>query len=112
MLLERERSTREGRHVTSTGDFFEAMMFRGQGRPGNVTEGPGNAFDFEKSTNFVKKIDFFYPTSYMYEPRGWVHEVGCLAVFTAGSAPLGLRGGRRARNVQRERRGVPSFSLE
>ena len=47
-------------HVTSTGTFFEAM-FRGQGRPGNTAGGAGNAFDFEKSTNFVKKNRLFSP---------------------------------------------------
>ena len=76
-------------HVTSTGAFFEAM-FRGQGRPGNTAGGAGNAFDSKKSTIFVKKIDFFHPTSYMYEPRGQVHEVGFLSFLKAGPAPIGL----------------------
>ena len=49
-------------------------MFRGQGRPKNTAGGAGNAFDFEKITDFVKKIDFPHPPSYMYEPRGCVYE--------------------------------------
>ena len=38
-----------------------------------------------------KKIDFPHPTSYMYEPRGYVYEVGFFSYLTAWMAPLGQR---------------------
>ena len=41
--------------------------------------GTGNALDSPGRHELIEKNRFFQPTSYMYEPRGYVYEVGVFA---------------------------------
>ena len=83
------RSTLPPPHGMSTGDPPRSV-FRPPTRLGHPLGRPESPLRAKIKSGNQKKIDFPHPTSYMYEPRGYVYEVGFFAHYSNQRRPTAM----------------------